>query len=309
MTQQQIIDFANNYQLDILGLTETQHSPHNQFHILKNNLNQNPNDKEFTYYWTKGSETHNHGVGIMVEKQLNKHVTSIQTFENHAITLDMVFKRKIKVKIITIYFLPANRPANLVLRTRLMEWIKTITKKFNSTDTNRIIILGDFNSVKDPTIDRSATSKYRSNKMEGPLLKYLTNKNYIDTFCTIQNIKLETDTEDATNTLQFTWTRNESKSRIDQIWLSPKTADILIDADIIDTEEEIATDHHCARAILLDTFRKPLPSNIYKQKTQYRYNLNTTQKENWDKFAKEFLIKQSQQQILHILNGNKSNPI
>ncbi|CAG8769643.1 7018_t:CDS:2 [Dentiscutata erythropus] len=104
-----------------------------------------------------------------------------------------------------------------------MEWIKTTTKRFNSTDTNRIIILEDFNSVNDPTIDRSATSKYRPNKTE---------------------------------------------------------ADTLIDADIIDTEEEIATDHHCARAILLDTFRKSLPSNIYKQKTQYRYNLNTAQKEN-----------------------------
>ncbi|CAG8800787.1 20862_t:CDS:2, partial [Dentiscutata erythropus] len=89
MTQQQIIDFANNYQFDILGLTKIRHSLHNQFHILKNNLNQNPNNKEFTYYWTKGSETHNHGVGIMIEKQLNKHVYSIQTFENHAITLDM----------------------------------------------------------------------------------------------------------------------------------------------------------------------------------------------------------------------------
>ncbi|CAG8810643.1 24394_t:CDS:1, partial [Dentiscutata erythropus] len=86
-----------------------------------------------------------------------------------------------------------------------------------------------------------------SNKMEGSLLKYLTNKNYIDTFRTIQNIKLETDTEDTTNTLQFTWTRNESKSRIDQIWLSPKTADTLIDIDIIDTKEEIATDHHCTK--------------------------------------------------------------
>src|SRR3954453_8251902 len=146
--------------------------------------------------------------------------------------------------------------------------------------------MGDFNGVPNPTKDRISINKIQTSKIETILIRNLTQQNFTDTFRELQEIKRELNELDPQE-LQFTRIQKESKSRIDQIWISAKTADTLLKADILDTQMEVTTDHHCARVQLLDIFRNGLPRGLYHTKAETHYNLTSANEKTWEKFLEQ----------------------
>ena len=279
--QQTILDYANTHDFDILGLTETRHSNTNTFHIMRNNLNKN-NTKQYSFYWTGGTTQKIHGVGVMIEKELSKHIMATDSYNNHGIRIDFSFKRRMQLRVLIIYNPPTgNRPQNRIIQNELNQWVNQSIQQYNTRDTNRLIIMGDFNGVPNPHKDRFPSRKTKN--PETQLIRQLRRGNYIDTFREVQEILTTNDTH--MDTKHFTWSNTLAKSRIDQIWISTKTMNLLKIAKILPTKNEIDTDHMCPTIILEDSFRSAPTDLRYTMNREYKYKVKNLDKETWDKFT------------------------
>src|SRR5271163_4913687 len=92
-----IINFIKNKRINICGFSETNLSLSSASHIYKN-------DSDYTPYFTAPTKNHiGSGVGILISKQLARHVQKVTFFQGRIITLDLFLKNKNKLRIIQVY--------------------------------------------------------------------------------------------------------------------------------------------------------------------------------------------------------------
>src|SRR5215204_1459171 len=100
---QNIDSFFNNFNIDILGLSET------HLNLLQaHHFNRNIHNKPFRYFFHSSNRHQNcQGVGLLVHNNLSTHVFNQTSFFDRIIYLDFQFKNKFKLWVIQVY-LPAS---------------------------------------------------------------------------------------------------------------------------------------------------------------------------------------------------------
>jgi exonuclease III len=102
-----------------------------------------------------------------------------------------------------------------------------------------LLIAGDFNAVTNPQLDKSQTNKSTKHhcRPTSDTIRYLSNNQFIDTFCEIHPTKKT-----------FSWSNSRNNhSRIDQIWINSSIHWMLLEANICQIDPNILnTDHKLA---------------------------------------------------------------
>ena len=199
----QCMIFCNELNIDIVVITETNTSTRNGKFI---------DTKTYGYssFWTgdnvkiKGS-----GIAILIADHLQRFISKVHTaISNYVLHITFLF-RGCNLHVIGLYY-PSN---DINVQQQIHHYIKHTIHNFKQDVLNRVVILGDFNSITNRFLDRTGSSRFY--KKPSQLLDTLQQYLYIDTFRFMHP-----------NEKQFTWNSSQSciptpiSSRIDQIWVS-----------------------------------------------------------------------------------------
>src|SRR5215216_3879861 len=137
----QIEQFFTNYNMDVLGLSETHFNKSQAFYYSRN-----LQSKPYRFLFSSNNPSQNcQGVGFIIRNYLFDHIFFYEFFFDRIAYIDLQFKNKTKLRIFQIY-LPANHSdkAQIVLRkqikAKLTELVLNAQRK-----SFYIIIMGDFN--------------------------------------------------------------------------------------------------------------------------------------------------------------------
>jgi exonuclease III len=167
--------------VDVIGLTETkllQSSCKSLNYAISFQKFEN-SEVSYKSWWSTSDQSKGSGVGVMIKSDLAKHVYKIECWKGYAICIDLAFKRGIKMRIMVIYY-PATYKKNSI-RVKLTNWCNDkIIRDLNPNFYQ--VIMGDFNAVMNPKVDRTSTSKTRvtGDYPESRLLRLLEMTNFID---------------------------------------------------------------------------------------------------------------------------------
>jgi len=266
-----IINWAREKDIKVLGLSDTN---------IDNKEGNWINEKELTNmgykgFWSKRDiKVKGSGVAIIVNNEWAKHVESVISINPYVIEIKMFFKG-ITIKIIQLYTAPSD---DRTLKT-ILEYIKNTHVH---RDKFRTIIMGDFNAIIDPNLDKQGGTQ-KSPKPH-PIIQSLQSHNFIDTFRELNS-----------NAKKFTWDNkrigtNNIKTRIDYIWTDINWLYDVVGADIIDANLITGSDHNIAKAQLdtsniIRNHKKHIRSSRNETRRIFRYN--DIPKETWDKYRNE----------------------
>jgi hypothetical protein len=182
----------------------------------------------------------------------------------------MAFPQKRFVRIIGIYYPASQSPLCQQLYKKLQQTINEAIR----LDWH-IIIAGDFNAVPNSQLDKqSTTRKHHSCNPTNQCITLLQNNCLIDTYREINPYRR-----------QFTWNRNTSASRLDQIWITTNPTWNIKDAYIDkDTRLSIFSDH-VASICCIEAWQLQRPPIQKLHKTNTRYNWKDTTEEKWQLFS------------------------
>ena len=170
--------YNNDFNLDIIGLTETKlKKTEDKFMSLPNKLDDKIYFERYQTWWS-GSNDHfmGAGVGLAISKVLAKHVINIEKIEGRAIKADLQFKRKTKLSIIVVYIHASEEDAEArtILVKKIQLWIDKEIRQ-----NSHVIIMGDFNA--DPDIfEEKFKFQQRKIKAKYHIIQMLKNKNLLD---------------------------------------------------------------------------------------------------------------------------------
>src|SRR5438477_6980500 len=253
--------------IDILGISETKLSINNKNYAFKNSLN-------YKCFLSVGStQTYGSGVAIIMKKDLAKHVGHITKIEEHVLAVHMLFKKS-KLYIIQVY-LPSNKRSSNkyqhTIRKIIMEEMKI---KF------KIILMGDFNTVRNPQTDRPhKINKRLSWKPEIEIFNFLNDWAFVD----IQEVWEE-------DSITHTWSNKITSSRIDYIWLSASIASNNIHSFNNIKAESIANSDHTLLNVKLfsnNIFDIQKPKVAKRKKKITIINSKNATKEQWKDFQEK----------------------
>src|SRR5260363_387208 len=151
-----ILEALNNNSFEILGLSET----HLSIKERKFFNNQIPN---YTSFWSSYSSPHQAGVGIFIHHKIAKYIACTHNYNSLVIGLDLHFKN-LAIHLLQIY-VPTQEKKQL--RKDIQEHIISLAQNSNY----KLIIIGDFNSVPNPRLDRSLAKKFSIPEFQ--LIKFL----------------------------------------------------------------------------------------------------------------------------------------
>src|SRR6266498_5206990 len=132
--QEQLINYMNLYNIDILGLSET--------NIPIKQSSYTCRSKSHTSYFHNSNSSLGSGVGIILSNDIAKYVKSTNSFKGRVIYVDLYMKGHTKLRIIQVYLhaSPTYRPTET---QALYKEIENLI--LNSTKDNfKLIIIGDF---------------------------------------------------------------------------------------------------------------------------------------------------------------------
>ncbi|RHZ79430.1 hypothetical protein Glove_146g4 [Diversispora epigaea] len=162
-------DFCMKMQFDIVLLTETRlKEKTTKYTFLENKIHaKQRNLPYYECYWASGKrETREAGVGFMIRDDLAKHVYKVEQYHDRGISLQLSFWGKITLYLIGIYEY-ANKMERVKSGKALTSWIGKQISNANQKH-HAAIILGDFNGVANPKLDRidSALRKTETRTLE-----------------------------------------------------------------------------------------------------------------------------------------------
>src|SRR5688572_24142481 len=135
--QEQILDFMSSYNVDVLGLSETNLPNSLARHIYKKN-------SQYTAYFNNHeSDIRGSGVGLVFNNYYAKNIHRVHGYKGRIIYADLFFKGRTKFRIIQIY-LPASprHDPDLTkdIHRQLITYIEDALRK-----QYKLIVMGDFN--------------------------------------------------------------------------------------------------------------------------------------------------------------------
>ena len=266
---QQIEQFFINFNLDILGLSET-HLTYLQARTLNNNLH----DKPYKFFFHSSNRFQNRqGVGLLIRNNLCSHLFNQGAFFDRILYLDFQFRNKFKLRIIQVY-LPASYHDKKSFKYRLLIQNKLMDLLVQSRRNNfHVILMGDFN------IDISRNYNAKSKKILQSFLHNIINFGFLHT------ISPFTSSFPAT----YTSTSNSSSSHIDYIFISSSLAYDLVSFDILNNLSFLYISDHLP--LLISLYKNKFFNqsfNAYSKQhkiTKQNFLFNKTTLIQWDFFA------------------------
>jgi len=273
-----LIDFLQNNNFEIFGLSET-HISVKDGKFFNNQIN------NYVSFWSSYSNTSQAGVGIFVHNNISKYIARSHNYQGHVIGLDFHFKNT-PIRLIQIYNPTYEKKE---LRKEVLDYIISLTQNTKY----KIIIMGDFNSVPNPRIDRLPSKK--SSIPESQLIKYLISFQFKDTYRLF-----------FPNTYNYTFYRSSIQSRIDQIWTNLSITNIDYTDILLDHNTE--SDHHVLTLEISVITNKPQPTKQCKRKVFLWKNCS---KENLENYANQTTnyLQHLTSQISIISNQNQINKL
>ncbi|CAJ0834513.1 9339_t:CDS:2 [Entrophospora sp. SA101] len=230
-------------QMDIIGISETKLNRNNSKHCMRK-------CNTFQSFWSSHPDQPNSaGVGLLISKSLARHIVKIEKYQGRIIYADLYFKGKKKLRIIQVY-INSNTNKKQERITTSKQVIKYCQEALNKNFFT--IVMGDFNA--DPEILHNLQINNHTIPYIYNLISTLQTLNFID------SLKITNP-----NSPQYTWSNNNSKSRIDQIWISHNFAHDLARTKTVDYTSIFSTDH---KLIWCDL----ITSNFYKHQRHWDYN-------------------------------------
>src|SRR5688572_17740724 len=164
----QTLDLFRILDHDFVGLTETRHVSQLELKI------QHKDDSDYVSFWNKSTSTFE-GVGLLIKRTWSSHIFKTHCNHDRYIYIDLLFKGKLKLRVINVYLPSSNQQKELSIKIQneIMHLLKeSIEQHYH------IIIMGDFNCDLDEyynIIDRqkSVRFKYR-------LVHYLHSHDFLD---------------------------------------------------------------------------------------------------------------------------------
>src|SRR5215216_766089 len=266
---QQVEQFFSNFNLDILGLSETHLT-----YLQARNLNHNFHNKPYKFFFHSLNRFQNcQGVGLLIRNNLCSHLYNQGSFFDRILHLDFQFKNKFKLRIIQIY-LPASYHDKKTFQYRLQIQNKLMDLLIQSRKNNfHVILMGDFN------IDISRTYKSKCKQTLQSFLHLIINLGFLHTISPF-NLSFPPT---------FKSTSTSYSSHIDYIFISSSLAHDLISFDILnDSSFLYSTDHF---PLLISLYKNNFfnqTSNAYSKQhkvTKKNFLFNKTTLLQWDLFA------------------------
>src|ERR1044071_2999493 len=260
--QRIFMDAYKEYNLDIVGITETKLPSKQSKNVLIDN-------KYYKSWWT-GLPDNNYtgGVGIAIKKGLHQYVHKVTSKLGRLIIIDLKFRGKINLKLINIY-VNSNDTERIERDNLLKELNKSITEA--NINKSHLIIMGDLNAdaEKYDSLNRTATKgKYK-------IIQLLRDQGLYDT----QKL---TDVN-----LNYTWKKNnETKHRIDYIWVNDYMIEDLLITKVISCDE-LSTDHNILAMTINSSNifgRRPIATEKRKNIKRDIYTLDKMTDDLWEKF-------------------------
>ena len=189
--------------MDIIAVQET--NMNNGGYQMTKHIRQNYYDM----WWVNGKEgaTKGTGVGLLMAKSWFQHAARTSACGSRAQARDFNLRGNFKIRIINCY-IPSGRDREEEAEV-IKEWLKNEHDKARE-EGRGVILLGDFNAVRNPRLDRSRENA-SGTRPESALLQWLETQPLHDVFRAMHPLQ-----ED------FTF---GNKSRIDMIFVSDIFAD------------------------------------------------------------------------------------
>jgi exonuclease III len=164
-----LIEWAHDYNINILGLTETNITE-------KEGRFQTLDDMRYRSFWSNANplKKKGSGVGLLIDQIWEKHLGQIERVNEYMLIATLLF-RQLELEIIVVYFPPNNKEERRNLQRKIVE---RYTRRSQKT---QIIILGDFNSISDSDLDKSH-NQGTSISRPSPIINWLKKQEFVDTF-------------------------------------------------------------------------------------------------------------------------------
>ena len=270
--QQQLLNYMNLYNIDILGVQETS--------IPQRQSKYTCMSTKYDCYFTNDERNLGSGVGIIINKSISRYVHRVRKYKGRLIILELILKNNTKVKIINTY-IPS--PSPIRTKEEILELYKLINKEINESNQSQTynIVIGDFNL----NYENFVTKKKKSTiDWRFRILTQLHDKDYHDL---IEIIYGPNNEKNRSLDTFIPPDNNKSPSRIDYIYAS---TNLLQEVFAIKNYnmELFNTDH---KVVVASFFTE----EIFNLKSQARLRKNSLLKEkfyydkateqNWSDFA------------------------
>ncbi|RHZ82226.1 hypothetical protein Glove_110g49 [Diversispora epigaea] len=173
--------YLKTHNFDIIGISET------KFKKSATNFAFKEQDI-YKYFWSSNDlEPRETGIGLLIKKDIAKHIQKVFRFDGRLLSVSLLFKGKSRILIIQVY-LSSDKKSSRIYQTQIRKLITEETKK-----NINIIIMGDFNAVVLPHLDRLSRGKDKvsipSHKPEIPLFDFFEDWAFTDLQATWQGDK------------------------------------------------------------------------------------------------------------------------
>jgi exonuclease III len=243
-----LLNYISIQKYSIFGLSETKLKKSIKKYLPNNNL---------TIHWSS-TENSQAGVALIFDSSLFKYHLKTESFEGYVISSYFNFKPSTTLCVTQIYL-----PHNPSLKKQVINYIKQ-TISFNLNNNNPHIIMGDFNSVPNPILD-----KLHNNNPSPTNSLYKNLTNYTDSFRYLHP-----------SSSAYTHSSPTQQSRIDQLWISNNLTNFLTQSHIIKTNPEFQSDHKIISVTLQAFYTTDQPNKTPSFFVKYNpYHLN---QEGWN---------------------------
>jgi len=281
-----VLDWAEEEEISVVGIVETNISNKEAKWLVGK-------DKQYLSFWAdadakkkKGS-----GIGVLIRKDWGVHVARPRAITEYIMEISLLF-RQLVIVIIIVYIPPNDKEQTKNIQQYIVK--RYIQRK----PVTQFIILGDFNHVLDEVLDRFGGEE-RAGKKQLPLYRWLENQNFYDTFRELNP-----------NKIAYTWSRNESKSRIDMIWISGDLFNGLKKAEIQEADCITGSDHEFVLAeIELSEFLKINTAARNRKKKYVRkvYEYGKARREDWESFRTDLQQTIEKKPSIKYLEGREAS--
>jgi exonuclease III len=153
---------------DIIGLVETNISEKEGQYIVNQ-------DSIINSFWTSAEEgkSKGSGVGVLVNRKWAKHIGQVKKHNGYLLELHFFF-RQMEIVVFIVYIAPNSQQ-------RRKEVQRVIMREIAQRRPNMyFVVMGDFNHVIDPELDKSNSSNKNYKKLS--LHRWLKKQDFVDTF-------------------------------------------------------------------------------------------------------------------------------
>ena len=144
----------------------------------KNHMTKKWHISGYTFWWSNNeSQKIGNGIDISIRTHIAEHVYKSQTWLGRIICTDLTFPHHRRLRIISIYY-PATNHKD---RKECEKITEQLIKEANNKQWH-IIMLGDFNSVPNPQLDKNNITNINKCSPTNELIKNMIHNQMIDTF-------------------------------------------------------------------------------------------------------------------------------